>query len=243
MKNYLIAFLTIILLFAMLIWTFYSSASTEGLHITSLGDSITHGTGDSSKQGYIIRVKRKIEEKKNIPVEISNLGVPKYTTENILDQMKDRKVRKQLEAADYITLYIGTNDFRKSANYNFEELNLKKISQGRSAFTRNLNNILYNIREENTHAPIVVLGLYHPYIEYKNQLEIKDEIKIWNREIMDLTRTYEQTYYISTLELFANKQKKEFFSDSLHPNSTGYELIAEKVFKEIILLEEKLNVR
>jgi lysophospholipase L1-like esterase len=223
---------------ALILFGFYTcSASTKEMNLVALGDSITHGTGDPSRKGYIGIVKTELEEKKGIPVQVRNFAVPKYTTENILSQLQDREIRNRIQKADYLILYIGTNDFRKSAGYDFNQLHVKKINVGKSHYSTNLHEILEKMRKENSAAPILVLGLYHPYEEYPNQLEILELIEQWNTEIITVIGEFDQTYFVPTLDLFQNKPKEVYFHDSLHPNKKGYQQIAERLYDKLIKLE------
>lgn len=221
----------LLILFAMNIGC---SASEKEINLVAIGDSLTHGTGDPDKKGYIERVRVSLAEKKGIPVHLDNYAVPGYTTENILQQLKNRKMRRQIQKAHYLTLYIGTNDFRKSAEYQFQPLDLKKMKEGKTEFSANLHEILEKIRDENSDAPILVLGLYHPYVEYSNEQEIVEVIEAWNHEIVRVATDFEKTYFVPTLDLFVDRTKKQYFSDSLHPNPAGYELMAERVLDEFI---------
>ncbi|MCL6573333.1 MAG: hypothetical protein K6T88_16890 [Bacillus sp. (in: Bacteria)] len=207
MKYYLLVCI-ILILFGTFTWTHFTSASTKTINLVALGDSITYGSGDPSKKGYIERVKVKFEEKEDIPVHVSNFGIPQYTTVNILEQINDRKIKKDIKKANYIILYIGTNDFRKSAGYNFNQPNIKKINEGKLIYSKNLHKIIDSIRNENLLAPIFLLGLYHPYVEYQNQQEILELIEGWNKEIATVIGDFDQTYFVPTLDLFKNKSKK-----------------------------------
>jgi lysophospholipase L1-like esterase len=233
MKKILILFLIMIIYTS----TYCSTASAKEIHLTAIGDSITYGTGEPSKKGYIGRLRDALEIKKKFPVSVNNFAIPRYTTENLLNQLQDRQIMNSLKKADYIILFIGTNDFRKSAGYQFNQLNLKNMNNGKVKFTANLRKILCIIRNENHTAPILVLGLYQPYVEYQNHQEILTIIEEWNYGIVNILGKIEKTYFVPTIDLFLNKPKKKYFSDSLHPNSTGYQLIANRVFQYLVTLE------
>jgi lysophospholipase L1-like esterase len=236
MKNYFFLVCIILILSGTYSGIRGSSASTKVINLVALGDSITHGVGDPEKKGYIDGVKVHLEEKLNTPVQVSNFAVPRYTTDKILVQLQEQKINRQIKKASYIILYVGTNDFRKSADYQFNPLNVGRLNKGQIRFKTNLQEILGKVRKDNSSAPIFVLGLYQPYVEYKNRQEIQKVIEQWNQEILKVAGEFDQTTYVSTLDLFHNKPKGTYLSDSLHPNPAGYQLIAERV-SEIITKE------
>lgn len=235
MKNYFFFIILMTIVFGTYSWSL--SASRE-INVVALGDSITYGTGDSKKMGYIERVRARLEEKEGLPVFVKNHGVPRLTSENILEKLKDNSVQEEIKKANYIFLYIGTNDFRKWIKPTGEKLAVKNMMKGKTIFSGNLQEILGELRSENSLAQIYVFGLYHPYTEFENQQEILDIIELWNHEMVNATNKFEDTYFIPTLDLFLNKPKTDYFQDKLHPNSNGYQAIADRALERINEIEK-----
>lgn len=236
MKNFILFLMVIGILFGTFTWVY---SARKAINFVAFGDSITYGTGDPSKQGYVERVKVNLEKKWSSTINVSNFAIPKYTTNNVLEQMRDKKIMKQIESADYLMLYIGTNDFRKSASYQFQHLNKNDLNYGKAIFSKNFKQILEIMRSSNSSAPIMVLGLFQPYVEYQNNEEIQMVIEEWNNEMVRVISDFEHAYFVPTLALFQGKPKKKYFADSLHPNANGYIAIANRLEEEIVKLELK----
>jgi lysophospholipase L1-like esterase len=234
MKNYIFLLCIILVLFGTYTGFRGSSASTKVINLVALGDSITHGVGDPEKKGYIEGVKVKLEEVHKTPIKVSNFAVPRYSTDKVLEQMQDEKITAQIKKANCIILYIGTNDFRKSANYQFNSLDVNRINEGKVIFSTNLYKILENIRKDNSAAPIFVLGLYQPYLEYSNREQILYAINDWNNGIVKIAGNFDRTHFVPTLDLFQDRPKSTYFSDSLHLNPAGYQLIADRLSEKVV---------
>ncbi len=112
------------------------------------------------------------------------------------------------------------------------------MKQGRSEFSVNLQQILDKIRNENGNVPIFMMGLYNPYNQYNNQKPIHEEINNWNREMIRVSSDYEPIMFIPTIDLFEGKAKHKYFSDSLHPNAAGYELISKRLLEKMLILPD-----
>lgn len=230
MKNYFFFFIIITIVFGTYSWCL--SASRE-INMVAIGDSITYGTGDPSKKGYIEKLRLKIEKAHSSPVQLHNFGVPKYTTQDILKLLEDEEKRETIKEAHIIVLFVGTNDFRKSAKYQFSPLNENVKKQGKHDFISNLHKIINRIRTENSTAPVVLMGLYHPYTEYLNHQEIQRVLEDWNSQIYLETKKFNNIHYVPTMDLFVSEKKEHYFSDSLHPNPNGYDMIANRIFEEL----------
>jgi lysophospholipase L1-like esterase len=216
-------------------------ATPKTINMVALGDSLTFGIGDPLRKGYIERVKEQFEKEKKVAVQLKNFGVPRNRTDQIINQLTTKEVQKAIKRADYVFLFIGTNDFRKSAEYQLEEINEENIRHGKKAFSKKLHHIISEIRKVNDDAPIILLGLYHPYTKLKNQKQLAALIKEWNKEIKKLIPFYNRLYFVPTFDLFQNVNKEAYFHDRLHPNANGYQLIAKRVVHQVLLLEKNVN--
>jgi lysophospholipase L1-like esterase len=245
MKTYsFFTFIILILLLTMITIIYKVNISLANPHVlrsVALGDSITYGTGDPAKKGYIVRFKEQFEQYMDTPVHVTNFAKPKLQTNHLLNQLKDKKVKKTIQQSNYIILYIGTNDFRKSAEYKFDQINLNKINQGKNIYSQNLYHILTEIRKNHYSAPIIVMGLYNPYTEYKNHKQLHVLINKWNNEINNVIAHFDNIWFVPTLDLFHGTPKENYFSDSIHPNAAGYQLITNRLLEKIILLEKGIS--
>lgn len=204
------------------------SVPNESEKMVSLGDSLTHGVGDESGEGFVESLEKQLKEEKNAIITVENHGIPDQQTDGLLQQVKKSKVKSDLQDADYVTLFIGTNDLIESNGGDLKKINEERIAVGLADYERNLKKILRIIREENKDVPILFLGLYNPYPESQ---EIEDEIVEWNEKSQAIVDDYENIKFISTNELF-QKKSTDYFSDALHPNEKGYNLITKKILDE-----------
>jgi len=218
-----------------------SSADRNVIKVVSLGDSITYGTGDSFKKGYIGRFKEIYERKNHIPMILTNNGVPKYTTEDILHQLEKNETGEMIKDATYITLYVGTNDFRKSAQYDFSSINVDEMQKGKIIYLENLTEILEEIRKQNQTAPIFVMGLYDPYTDHKNHKQLSKLIESWNTDIKEIVTKDNYATFVPTSDVFIDKPKNKYFADSLHLNRDGYHKLAIRLYETIDRYEENMS--
>ncbi|MBD8067957.1 GDSL-type esterase/lipase family protein [Bacillus sp. PS06] len=215
-----------------------ASATPNKTNIVALGDSITYGTGDPKKIGYIGRLKDKIKN----PVIIQNFAIPKYKTNQTLDQLKSQKVIKAVQQSDYLILNIGTNDFRKSTSYSFNQIDLSEFKKGQKQYVQNLKQILVILKELNPSAPIFVFGLYDAYEDHNNSKQLNRLIINWNKQIQAVISEVDHITYVPTIDLFQGKPKTDVFSDSLHPNEKGYDILAHRLLKKMEELNEQSKI-
>lgn len=196
--------------------------------MVTLGDSLTYGVGDKSGEGYVENLEKLIQEEKGANVTVKNYAIPGQESDGVVKQVKLTNIQKDIRNADYIILFIGTNDLIQSNGGDLKEINEEKIKEGAVGYEKNLKEILKTIRQENKDAPILFLGLYNSYPDSADHENI---IVQWNANSQEVVDEYKRIKFISTNDLFKEKSK-EYFSDSLHPNEKGYELITKKIVNE-----------
>lgn len=210
------------------VFGFQSSMSTQNEEqITALGDSLTYGVGDESGKGYVENLQQYLDRHHNGRVTVDNFAIPGQQSDGLLGQMNEASVLKSVENADYILLFIGTNDMIKSNGGDLSPLHEKALAKGKEDYEGNITEILDMIREKNPNAPILFLGLYNPYPDQK---EIGALVKNWNETSKELIRPYDHIQFVQTNDLFEEKSTR-YFSDEVHLNEEGYEKLTKRVIR------------
>jgi lysophospholipase L1-like esterase len=200
----------------------------RGKTIVALGDSLTRGTGDVEGKGYIGYLGDELQEKTDQKIAIHNLGVKGFRSSQLLEQISQKGIQEQIINADVILMTIGGNDLFQSGQ-TLMEMNLSDIEQLRNQYLENLNQIMINIRSINSDATIFLVGLYNPFIEFKDTEMMTKVVRQWNYETIGILDKHPKTVYVPTFDLFQLKVNDYLYSDKFHPNAEGYKLIAERV--------------
>ncbi|CEG26992.1 GDSL-type esterase/lipase family protein [Bacillus sp. B-jedd] len=199
--------------------------------IMAFGDSLTYGQGDRKEQGYVGKLERELNKKyPERKFIVENHGVKGRESAGVLKELAIPSTAVKLKKADYFILYIGTNDLINSNGGNLKKIDKARIEKGKERYFRNVKMILDILRKSNSEAPILVIGLYNPFPEGGDKIEpLFDE---WNKATIELLKSERNVTYIPTNDLFKGKEKKQYFSDALHLNKNGYELLEERILQE-----------
>ena len=84
---------------------------TTDITVLALGDSLTRGTGDETGQGYVGIVTEQLKEELD-PREVTvyNLGINGQDSSQLLQQLGQKNIIRQVKEADVILMTIGGND-------------------------------------------------------------------------------------------------------------------------------------
>lgn len=202
---------------------------TTDLTVLALGDSLTRGTGDETGKGYIGLVTDQLREELN-PQEVSvyNLGINGQDSTQLLQQLGQKNIIRQVNEADVILMTIGGNDLFQGGDV-LLDFSKEKIQQTQKQYVTNLEQIFTTIREQNTEATIFILGLYNPFIDLEHNDVTNNIVREWNYHTESVVGKFENIVFVPTFDLFQLSVNDYLYSDHFHPNQAGYELISNRL--------------
>lgn len=203
------------------------------LNITSLGDSLTKGVGDSTNRGgYLPYLEERLEKEKGIKdVVFHNFGVSGNRTSQILERLRLKEINDSIGSSDIVILTAGGNDVMKVVKENFFSLEIQDFEKEKKQYEKNLTSIIDGVKNINPEAMIILIGLYNPFFDYFSDIREMDMImESWNEVSQTVLSKYENAYFSSVSQPFKEAEENLFYKDYFHPNDKGYELMAKEVF-------------
>lgn len=206
---------------------------SDSVRVVVIGDSIARGTGDEKGNGFPTYLPDFFKEASINKVKVDNLGVDGLRSSGLLERLKSEEYNSQIANSDLVVLSIGGNDILKLqyvsdiTKYGIIYDSLKQIQD---KYLVNLNEILKTIREINESASIAFIGLYNPredMASYANTLLLN----MWNHSTIEVLEKDGRAVFIPTQDIFKSDLKNYISSDSLHPNSAGYQAVSDKIAK------------
>ena len=214
----------------------------KGKKITFLGDSITEGCGASSKENNFVEIlKRNCELKEAYNHGIGGTRIAKQIQLNE-NETEDRnfcsRVAELEEDADVVVVFGGTNDYCHGdvAFGTFAD-------RTPDTFYGACHTLMTSLIEKYPSKPIVFITPLHRVDEGGSFWRwVAKNISL--KQYVDAIKEVAEWYSIPVLDLYARggmqpnvpAQNELYFTDGLHPNDTGYALIAEKLEKFLKLL-------
>lgn len=241
----------------------YKQTQKAKLHYVALGDSLTRGVGDATKQGgFVPLLAQSLTNDYDYQVTYENYGVPGNTSGQILDRLEEKpEISKDIKKADVMTLTVGGNDLRKVILDNILDLQIETFEKPAEAYSQRLVKIIQFIRKKNPDLPIYVLGVYNPYyLNFPNLTAMQTIVDSWNKTTEDTVTDFKNVYFVPINDLLYkglkgekgveeqvdtasstttdNKTKKVdnnllYEGDKFHPNNTGYEIMKQAVLEKI----------
>ena len=211
-----------------------NQSQTESIHILGLGDSLTLGVGDPLRKGYIGIIQENLAETYKMNVTLTNESKKGLTSKGLLKKVKKKHVRREIQRADLIFITIGGNDIVKVFQRHFFHLDMQLFEKESKAFAKHVTEILTIIRRENESAPIIMIGLFNPFVAtFSEVVEINEIIHTWDEEAKSVLNGFDNAYFVSVESIFVNGSPYLLHDDHFHPNFAGYEQIAERVMVQL----------
>ncbi|OWA37187.1 lysophospholipase [Saccharibacillus sp. O16] len=209
-------------------------AEGDSYRIAAIGDSLAKGTGDTTGQGFARRTAALLEAEDKQPVQfLNNLGINGMTTQELLDELQEPGVQYVLKKANVILLSIGANDlFQGGAALQTGSgtPNPAALEQALPGAQQRLAQALDKLREINPNAKVVYVGLYNPFGDVEALREEGNRgITLWNAEAAARIIERENMMLTPTFDLFQRDPGAYLSFDHFHPNSDGYERIAQRI--------------
>lgn len=210
--------------------------------LVALGDSVPYGYNPNSankrpaKYAYPYLIGAKAD------VKVHNLAVPGWQTDDLLAALEsNKKFRKAVKRADYVTVQIGGNDFleilraaqaeSKGNQKKFHKLLQYKLSKT-DAFD-NLSAIIKEIRSL-TKARIVVYNLYNPFQVNDPLHQVADNyLPQLNAMYKDIADSYKRVSLADAYSAIDDKQAKYIFKGDIHPTKAGHMILAKIGLKSL----------
>lgn len=220
---------------------------TSGTHVrdhklvlTAVGDSLTHGVGDTTSQGgYVPLIAQDIQVETGMKVATTNFGVTGDTSTQIKKRVvKDKQLIKQLKRADVITMTVGGNDLMHVLQSNLLDIKTADVTTGINKFQKHLKSLVKAIRQDNPDAPLYIFGIYNPfYVYFPNVTKMQTSVHRWNNQTQKTIGKMDNTYYVdidsvltkgdsgssaSATDAAKAVNRLIYGKDHFHPNNAGY---------------------
>ena len=202
------------------------SISEEASEILILGDSIGFGVGDEENLGIGKRYLDLIDEEDENKRTITNISVPSYESNELVNLIKSAENKASISKANLIIISIGGNDLNRLEYEDSVSLTLA-FEEALKNYKENLALIIKEIRAINPDAQLALIGLYDPYS--KEEPEKTRLLLEWNYETRLIVDSDVKFAYVPTYELFKYHLTDYLSPDEFHPNGSGYQVIAEEL--------------
>ncbi|PWU67049.1 SGNH/GDSL hydrolase family protein [Gracilibacillus dipsosauri] len=199
--------------------------------IVAIGDSLTQGVGDETENGGYVGIIEERLDNQEVKVTIDNFGKRGNRTDQLLQRLQEEdEVIDSIKGADMVLITIGANDVMKILKDNFMNLTMEPFNEEKEPYGDRLEQILKRIKALQPNAKIYLLGLFNPFEKYFSDIKALDQIMTqWNTESKQVVSQFEQATFIPMQDIYQGRSQNLLAEDNFHPNTRGYQLIANRV--------------
>ncbi|MGE6258073.1 SGNH/GDSL hydrolase family protein [Heyndrickxia sporothermodurans] len=230
-------FISIIAILMLVSSLFTSSAFAKSGHakksLVALGDSITFGYNLDENNDHPSKVAFPSIIGKDTDMRVRNLGVPGWSTEQLLNALRnDDKFRQAVRHADIITLNIGSNDFLQGLLASIENPDvLPGILEN---MVENISSIISEIQSLSD-AKIVVYNIFNPFPTESGVHAYVDYIlPPVNSDIYSVIQSSNGDVFLAdAYSAIGDDQSIYIIKDDNHPTDLGHKILAEIAIKAL----------
>lgn len=200
----------------------------DGIHIVTLGDSLTRGTGDATGKGYTGVIRQKLEQLAERDVFLVPYAINGYRSDELLRMLEAQKgVQASIEQADIVLLTIGANDLFAVG----EAVEIEAAIGNLEGTVARIEQIFKKLMSLNKEAQIIYSGLYNPFVEIDTNGAVSRFVLRFNQAVAASAVSYPNITVVPMHDLFAVNTDSYLAGDYFHPNTLGYQRMAERIMQ------------
>jgi lysophospholipase L1-like esterase len=208
------------------------STMPQTLHVVTLGDSLAFGAGDERGGGITSRLRTELTSRGVSTVETVNLGVNGARTGDVLQRLRQPRVRDEIAKADAVVLSVGANDLFRSP-HSREELISQPFAVAERILDR-IETIVEQIHQINPRTRVLVLGGYNPVPQHEWAATIDQYLVLWDEAVTAHFENEPRVAVVRMSDIVVPNRLSRF--DSFHPGAEAYDAAARRIAG--MLLEE-----
>lgn len=217
----------------------------------ALGDSLAFGVGadNPAEQGYVglTTANLRLGKYSDTGLDLVNLSAPGATSADLLQPggQLDRAVSEVQSrgGSDIISVDIGANDLlalAESSSPCFQNASSKAcqdvLGQTLAGLQSNLSSVLRRLRAAAPNAQVYVLDIYNPYSGTNDPRAIVASIGVQQVNGVIAAVAADPSLsakLVSIHDVFEGRARQWIASDGIHPNNSGYRVMAEALLAAI----------
>lgn len=217
------------------------------IYYIALGDSLAQGMNPYGTvgYGYTDYISDYLESKNLLAFYTKGFAISGYTTDDVKNDIENNKtievddtklsIKKALRESDLVTLSIGANDFLRGLSFSNFDTKLEDIKGSKKEIdaigfkVRDLINLINDYAK----GKIILVGYYNPLPRLS---VIKDEIDELVKYANIVYEDICDDLNIICVDVFPSFDNREDYLPNpldIHPNTKGYERIADLVIEKI----------
>lgn len=197
---------------------------------SAIGDSLTVGIGAFLAPGFVKRYADYIQKQTGRLVHVRNHGKNGATSAYLVYLFNDPAVAFDVSRAEVLTLTVGGNDLRYAVRLFQKTKDARVFAATYDTFQKNLQMILRRIVFLKKISPfpylIRMVDIYNPFPEFP-------ALDRWIRQFNEALYRWEQMiphFKVARVYSAFRRSLASIYSfDGIHPNNTGYEIIAREL--------------